>query len=163
MNNIILSAHKKPFKLERHALNAIKDKPGYVVEERKDGFVGVFIDLDEKIKQVDQIFIANANTIKEYQKAVIDRINQGRTKDVEGFSSFPLDVLCPSCGLSHNSTTKEYNHKIDANPAMLRLKPKYASYGWDELPADASMGYGCLECPECGSALAPDGRLKVDL
>lgn len=139
MQKLILSAHKKPFKLERHALNAIKNKPGYVVEQRKSGFVGVF--------QKDQEYIPE--------------IKQGRTKGVEGLSPFSFDVVCPSCGLSYNSTTKEYDPDIDANPAMLRLKERYKEYGWDEIPADATRGYGCLECPECGSALAPDGKLKV--
>lgn len=42
MDDIILSARNGPFKLERHATNAIKGKPGYVVEKIDGGYVGKF-------------------------------------------------------------------------------------------------------------------------
>ena len=78
-------------------------------------------------------------------------------KDLSG-----RDIFCPSCGLSFLTTTKAYDPNENANPAMIDLKPLYKSYGWDELPKDSSMGYGCIYCPECESAMCPDGKLRID-
>jgi len=71
------------------------------------------------------------------------------------------DVLCPGCGQSYHSTTEHYNPDIDANPAMLTLKEPYKSWGWTQMTNDPGMGYGCLECPDCGSALSPSGTLRI--
>jgi len=129
--DIILSSKKEPFKLERHALNAIKDKPGYIVEKRDDGFVGVFA--ESKDLEVD---------IK--------------------LPSFKMDVMCPSCGQSFYTTTELFDPDKDANPAMINLKQKYKDWGWEQIPQDKSMGYGCIVCPECGGAMAPSGKLRVE-
>lgn len=72
-----------------------------------------------------------------------------------------LDVQCPGCGQCYHETTEQYNPDIDANPAMLALKEPYKSWGWTGMPNDPSMGYGCLECPDCGTALSPSGTLRV--
>ena len=138
MDDVILSAHNKPFKLERHALNAIKDKPGYSIEKREGGFVGV--------RAIDEDPVTNAleDALEAFQRE-------------DGV----FDVICPGCGQSYHTTTDQYDPEIDANPAMLELKPRYVSYGWESLPSDPTMGYGCIECPDCGSALAPSGRMTV--
>ena len=116
--NMILTAKKKPFKLEQSALKAIKDKPDYVVIEHEGGFVGVM-------------------------------------------KTAAHEVVCPGCGGSFHDVTNVYDPEKFANPAMINLKSKYRGWGWDELPQDSSMGYGCLVCPECGTALAPSGKLRV--
>ena len=72
-----------------------------------------------------------------------------------------LDVLCPGCGQSYHSTTEHYNPNIDANPSMITLKEPYKSWGWAQITSDPGMGYGCLECPDCGSPLAPSGILRI--
>jgi hypothetical protein len=77
-------------------------------------------------------------------------------KDPSGF-----DVQCPGCGQCYHKTTEQYNPDIDANPAMLELKEPYVSWGWNGMPNDPSMGYGCLECPDCGTALSPSGTLRI--
>ena len=71
------------------------------------------------------------------------------------------NVLCPGCGQVYFRTTSEYTSEKNANPAMIQLKEPWKGWGWDELPHDATMGYGCLVCPDCGSALAPSGKLSV--
>jgi len=118
MDNVILTAHNKPFKLERHALNAVATKPGYkVVPGEQGGFIGV------KVPETE--------------------------------------VQCPGCGQFYFNLTKEYDSQINANPAMIDLKQKYKDYGWAQLGKDPSQGYGCMECPDCGTALAPSGTLRV--
>ena len=71
------------------------------------------------------------------------------------------DVKCPGCKQSFHETTDEYNPDTVANPSMLTLKAKYMEWGWENVPADATAGFGCLECPECGHPLAPNGKLEV--
>jgi len=72
-----------------------------------------------------------------------------------------LHVKCPNCGGIYHRITKSYRARRSANPGMLELLPKYAAYGWTPPPPDPSAGYGCLECPSCGAALAPSGKLKT--
>ena len=72
-----------------------------------------------------------------------------------------LKVICPLCGGSHYETTDQYSPDKHAHPGMLRMVEPYRSYGWQQPPQDPSAGSGCLECCECGSALAPNGFLKV--
>ena len=169
MNNIILSAHNKPFKLKRHAENAIKDRPGYIIANKNGGFVGIKEDNNVIVRKTTNPKKREL-TLREvdvkametgiYQDSIIALKKEDRenkiNKDLSG-----LDVFCPSCGLSYFTTTKEYNPDIDANPAMLDLKPQYKEWGWEELPKDSSMGYGCISCPGCGSAMAPSGRVRV--
>ena len=140
---MILSAHNKPFKLERHALNAIKDKPGYTIREHEGGFVGVREDLIVDVPEDG------------------DPITEALEDVLANFNVDTKNIVCPGCGQSYHTTTEQYDPNIDANPSMLKLKPKYISYGWESLPSDPTMGYGCLECPDCGTALAPSGRLRV--
>lgn len=142
---MILTAKNKPFKLERHALNAIKDKPGYIVVNKDGGFVGV-----EK-KLFD-------NAITE-EVTIPNKSRKIHLVEVEDHSG--LDVQCPSCGQSYHSTTEHYNPDIDANPSMLELKEPYKSWGWTQFGNDPGMGYGCLECPDCGAALSPSGTLRI--
>ena len=73
-----------------------------------------------------------------------------------------LKVICPGCGLRQFETTSQYNPKKHAHPGMLRQVEPYATWGWDGVPPDPTAGYGCLECGECGSALAPTGFLTVE-
>jgi len=118
VNNVVMTAHKQPFKMERHALAAVEAHPGYkVVPDEFGGFIGV--------------------------------------------QENPGEVQCPGCGICYFNLTSKYNSQIDANPAMLDLKQKYKDYGWSQLGKDPSQGYGCLECPDCGAALAPSGKLRV--
>ncbi len=72
-----------------------------------------------------------------------------------------LDVKCPGCRQSYFETTDKYNPDDYANPSMLKLKEKYVSWGWEDVPQDATAGYGCLECPDCGYPLAPEGKILV--
>lgn len=72
-----------------------------------------------------------------------------------------MDVLCPQCGQCHHHTTDAFDPDRTASPDMLKLKEPYATWGWEPPPPDASAGYGCLVCPECGGALAPSGKLRV--
>jgi hypothetical protein len=72
-----------------------------------------------------------------------------------------MDVICPGCGQSYHGTTSSYSPDKDANPAMIQLKEPWLGWGWDDLGKDPSAGYGCLVCPDCGSALAPSGTLTV--
>ena len=84
----------------------------------------------------------------------------GKSDGSPGFD-VQLDVQCPGCGQCYHETTEQYNPDIDANPAMLSLKEPYKSWGWTGMPNDPSMGYGCLECPDCGTALSPSGTLRI--
>ena len=79
-----------------------------------------------------------------------------------GVSQEVCDIICPGCGQSYHQTTDAYNPDTDANPAMIQLKEPWAGYGWDDLGKDPSAGYGCLVCPDCGTALAPSGKLRVE-
>ncbi len=72
-----------------------------------------------------------------------------------------MDVICPGCGQSYHSTTSSYSPDKDASPAMIQLKEPWLGWGWDDLGKDPSAGYGCLVCPDCGTALAPSGTLRV--
>lgn len=84
-------------------------------------------------------------------------------EDEEGFYGVKdtQDVICPQCGQSFHHTTEAYDPDKVAAPDMLKLKQPYAGWGWEPPPPDASAGYGCLVCPECGGALAPSGKLRV--
>lgn len=73
-----------------------------------------------------------------------------------------LHVLCPACGLHQFDTTSQYRPDKSAHPGMLKQIEPYESWGWDGVPPDPTSGYGCMECGECGSMLAPAGHLKVE-
>ncbi len=157
MTDTILSAHKRPFKLKRHALKAIKGKDGYIVEKRSDGFVGV---LEYPWKSYPDLLSTIIPAIEKYQDGIVTLKKEAR-EDVASKDLSGIDVICPFCGLSHHTTTKEYNPDINANPVMLDLKQPYKGWGWEELVKDASMGYANIICSECASPLAPDGKLRV--
>ncbi len=72
-----------------------------------------------------------------------------------------LRILCPLCGACHFETTEKYDADKMPHPGMIKMLAKYKEYGWPEPPQDDSAGYGCLECLDCGNALAPNGKLKV--
>lgn len=160
MNNIIQTAHNKPFKLERHALNAIKDMPGYTIEKRDNGYVGVFSKKEIAFEIKARGLASKMNIIEDYQLGII-KIKKGKMPTVSDFSGY--DVFCPSCGLSHYTTTEVFDPDVDVNPAMIDMKPQYKEWGWEQLPKDSSMGYGCITCPECAMALAPSGRVRVNI
>jgi len=72
-----------------------------------------------------------------------------------------LPVACPNCGHIHLETTGQYTPNQPAHPGMVRLVEPYAGYGWTAPPPDITAGFGCLECCNCGAAMAPNGKLKV--
>jgi len=78
-----------------------------------------------------------------------------------GVKDKPVDVICPGCGQSYHNITVMYDPGKSANSAMIRLKDKYRSWGWEEVYPDQYSGYGCLVCPDCGAPLAPDGKLRI--
>ena len=71
------------------------------------------------------------------------------------------DIKCPGCKQCFFETTDKYNPDAATNPSMLRLKKKYKDWGWEDVPQDATAGFGCLECPDCGHPIAPEGHLTV--
>jgi predicted RNA-binding Zn-ribbon protein involved in translation (DUF1610 family) len=73
----------------------------------------------------------------------------------------PQQVHCPNCGFVQFETTPKYTPDAPPHPGMVSMMEPYLSWGWELPPADESAGYGCLECGECGSQLAPNGKLKV--
>ena len=79
-----------------------------------------------------------------------------------GVKESSQDVICPGCGGRYYETTSEYDPERYANAAMISLKQKYREWGWEDISGDPHSGYGCLVCPECGAALAPSGKLKVE-
>lgn len=72
-----------------------------------------------------------------------------------------LFAFCPFCNSCHFETTKDYDPEKTAHPGMISMIEPYRGYGWQQPPKDPSAGYGVLECCECGSPLAPEGKLKV--
>jgi len=74
----------------------------------------------------------------------------------------PKDVICPGCGGMHYETTDAYDPDKAANSAMISLKQKYRDWGWEGIYPDPDSGYGILVCPDCGTALAPSGKLRID-
>jgi len=74
----------------------------------------------------------------------------------------PVDVICPLCGGRHYETTDQYDPDKHAHPGMIRLKEKYANYGWEPAPPDPSAGSGSIECRQCGGLVAPEGRFKLE-
>ena len=155
-DDMILTSRGKPFTSQAYAEKALPE--GYVAVEREGGWVGVrkVVPVAEKpLVERNQIIIAEVLSDAERADLEPDEPKEP-VPDYAG-----QDILCPECGLSHHTTTNEYDPEGYANPAMIDLKPKYREWGWEELPKDSSMGYGCLVCPECGAALAPSGKLRV--
>jgi hypothetical protein len=145
---MILSARGEPFKQRWRAEDAIKGMPGYQVVEHEGGFAGI-----GKEDETSSHPIA----IAAYQNGVIAL----KKKDRKAKVVVAADVICPGCGQSYHETTPAYDPDQPANPAMLDLKEPWKGWGWDDLGKEPSMGYGCLVCPDCGSALAPSGNLKL--
>lgn len=70
------------------------------------------------------------------------------------------DVICPQCRESYHETTDTWTAETTAEPHMVRLKDKYQEQAWSTFsPHD--YGYGCMECPGCGAAYAPNGYLML--
>jgi hypothetical protein len=72
-----------------------------------------------------------------------------------------LFVKCPECRGVFHRATRHYRADIEAASNMLELIKIYADWGWTPPPPDPTSGCGLLECPSCGAALAPSGRLLV--
>jgi hypothetical protein len=70
-------------------------------------------------------------------------------------------VVCPSCKGLFFAVTRQYRKHKAAHPGMIQMLRRYRDFGWEEPPKDITAGFGCLECPQCGAALAPSGRLTV--
>lgn len=75
------------------------------------------------------------------------------------------ELICPSCRKAYFDTTKSFRSTIDANAGMFKLKRQYTAEGggnqWTGFPPDPTAGYGFLECPGCGAAYSPSGRVEV--
>ena len=71
------------------------------------------------------------------------------------------EVVCLNCNKSYYNTTKIYTTKKTANSAMLTLKKKYKTWGWESVTPNEKSSYGCLDCPGCGASLATQGYLRV--
>lgn len=137
MEDIIYSSTGKPYSNRKRAENAIPE--GYtVVDDGDGGFIGVKI-------------------VPVMCKPILEPDEPKESKPI--FSG--LDVQCPGCGQVFFETTDQYNPDTDTNPAMINMKEPWKSYGWEAFLYDATAGYGCMVCPECGAALAPSGKLKV--
>jgi hypothetical protein len=74
-------------------------------------------------------------------------------------------VKCPGCKQVIWETTDKYNPDVRPNGSMLKLVDPWKSWRWDTyndgcLP---TVGTSCalMNCPACGAALAPSGRLTV--
>ncbi|MCK5602679.1 hypothetical protein KAR91_12435 [Candidatus Pacearchaeota archaeon] len=149
----------KPFKTEAAAKKAIFGKTGFAVIESDGGWIGI------------EIVPLAKKSLEERNQAILSGVlSDSEREDNKPDEEIPpciinyysgLDVQCPGCGQCYHETTKQYNPDIDANPAMLELKEPYVSWGWTGMPNDPSMGYGCLECPDCGTALSPSGTLRI--
>ena len=70
-------------------------------------------------------------------------------------------IECPNCKGVYHVTTEDFNPKLIVHPGMLTLIQTYADLYWDQPPPDPSAGYGVLECPNCGSSIAPDGKFTI--
>jgi hypothetical protein len=144
----------KPFKTEAALKKALFDLPGeFDTLEAEGGWIGI-----ETTKLPSQSAIGSP--ISDYQDSIVDSKKSDRAeialKDMSG-----LEVQCPGCGQVYHKTTNQYDPDIDANPSMLVLVEPYVSYGWTQITGDSSMGYGCIVCPDCGTALSPSGTLRI--
>lgn len=102
--------------------------------------------------------------IKKYQSGVKSRIKAKRQLDKEYIESkiqSGLQVHCPVCGLVQFETTIKYDADKLAHPGMITMLEPFLSNMWEHPPPDDTAGYASLICGECGSLLAPDGKLKV--
>ena len=84
-----------------------------------------------------------------------------------------LDVICPGCRKSYHETTQAYDPDKTANGAMVRLKNPWRKWGWCTF-GDAGNGLppkiaerpdtycSMMDCPGCGTPLAPSGKLTVN-
>ena len=83
-----------------------------------------------------------------------------------------LDVVCPGCRKVFHETTAAYDPDKPANGAMVRLKDPWRKWGWcsfgdanNGLPPDiaerADTYWSVMECPACGTPIAPSGHLTV--
>lgn len=73
----------------------------------------------------------------------------------------PKKIKCPVCGTVQYETTAKYDPDKPANPGMLTMIEPYRGWGWEGPPMDNAAGFGSIECGECGSLLAPEGRFKI--
>lgn len=160
---MILSSTGKPFKNKSGAVNAIRIKKlfGYTPVEIHGGWAC-------QVPENEKTFVGSAETINQIRMGTPHFLSDAEIADIEPDEleiAKPvlsnLSVKCPGCTQSFHETTDKYNPDTMANPSMLKLKQKYISWGWEDVPMDATAGFGCLECPECGYPLAPEGKLVV--
>lgn len=83
-----------------------------------------------------------------------------------------LNVVCPGCRKVYHETTDAYDPDKPANGSMVHLKDPWRKWGWCSF-GDALNGippniaerpetyWSVMECPGCGTPLAPGGRLLV--
>ncbi len=76
-----------------------------------------------------------------------------------------LRVQCQGCKKIMWITTDKYNPDVRPNGSMLEFLDPWKSQGWDafdnEGQTKASTVCSMMNCPACGAALAPSGRLTV--
>ena len=67
----------------------------------------------------------------------------------------PFDVKCPNCGGIYYETTKYFERYRAADGRMFRLKEQYGpnGYNWEGFPADRSIQFADLACPNCGGSI----------
>lgn len=81
-------------------------------------------------------------------------------------------IKCPSCCQCYHETTDKFNPDIRPDGSMVRLKEPWRSWGWSPFGdsedgreirfAETSATLASdMNCPGCGSPLAPSGRLTV--
>ena len=76
-----------------------------------------------------------------------------------------LQVQCQGCKRTMWHTTDKYNPDVRPNGSMLEFLDPWKSQGWDSFDEAgrcmSSTICSMMNCPACGSALAPSGRLTV--
>jgi hypothetical protein len=83
-----------------------------------------------------------------------------------------LDIICPGCRKSYHTTTAAFNPYQSPRGDMVHLKDPWRKWGWCSF-GDALNGipveiaerkntyWSMMECPGCGTPLAPSGTLTV--
>ena len=104
--------------------------------------------------------IAKGQPLQPTKKVTEPSVKQETVEPKQATKELKL-VKCPECGGIYHRTTPHFRADIDAAPDMLELIEPYKSWGWTGPPPDRTAGYGRIECPECGAAIAPSGKLMV--
>lgn len=83
-----------------------------------------------------------------------------------------FDVICPGCRQSFHRTTSAFNPYNTARGDMVHLKNPWRKWGWcsfgdagnglqPDIAESPSTYWSVMECPGCGTPLAPNGYLTV--